>query len=145
MPQSSPTPRIPPLAGLCDFEAAQRPGLSVARCVAWHKRHHYVLCRLHNILTARITAEPIYELKTAFSHHAYLFAEHATAIRARVSEMREPPLSLEDVPHPALQLLCGEVLCAPTTEALLNGIDIVVSELRRSHESYAATTNPLGR
>jgi hypothetical protein len=142
--QVCPTPRVPPLAGLCDFEAAQRPGLSVAQCVQWHKRNHYVLSRLHGILTARITAEPLYELKTAFSHHAYLFAEHATAIRTRVSEMREPPLGLEDVPHPALQLLCDEVLCAPTTELLLTGAyGVLVSALIRSFESYLATTNPL--
>ena len=142
--QSCPTPRVPPLAGLCDFEAAQRPGLPVAQCVEWHKRHHYLLCRLHGILTARITAEPMYELKTAFSYHAYLFAEHATAIRTRVSEMREPPLGLENVPHPALELLCNEVLCAPTTEALLIGVyGVLVSALSRSLESYLATTNPL--
>lgn len=96
---------IPPLAGLCDFEAAQRPGMSVEECVSWHKRNHYVLRRLFELLTARITAEPLYELKTAFSHHAYLCAEHVTALRTRVSEMREPPLGLEDVPHPGAQIV----------------------------------------
>jgi hypothetical protein len=132
------------LAGLCDFEAAQRPGLSVEECVVWHKRNHYVLKRLFELLTARITAEPQYELKTAFSHHAYLCAEHVTALRTRVSEMREPPLGLEEIPHPALQLLCDEVLCAPTTQALLVGVyEVLVPELIASFESYAATTNPL--
>ena len=48
----------------------------------------------------RITAEPIYELKTGFSHHAYLCAEHVTALRQRVGEMREPPLGLDVVPDP---------------------------------------------
>ncbi len=82
------------------------------------KRFHYCFKRLHEIFTARITAEPIYELKTAFSHHAYLCAEHAAALRKRVGEMREPPLGLEDVPHAALELFFNEILCAPTTEAL---------------------------
>ncbi len=137
-------PRVPPLAGLCDFEAAQRPGMSVEECVSWHKRNHYVLKRLSELLTARITGEPLYELKTAFSHHAYLCAEHATAIRTRVSEMREPPLGLEVVPHPALELLCNEVLCAPTTELLLIGVyDVLIPELIASFESYRAATNPL--
>ncbi len=103
-----------------------------------------MLSRLHGIVTAHITSEPLYELKTAFSYHAYLFVEHATAIRTRVSEMREPPLGLEDVPHPALKLLCDEVLCAPTTEALLIGVyGVLVNELYRSLECYLATTNPL--
>ncbi len=136
--------QMPPLAGLCDFESAQRPGLSVSECVDWHKRHHYVLKRLFELLTARITAEPLYELKTAFSYHAYLCAEHVTALRTRVSEMREPPLGLENVPHPALQLMCDEVLCAPTTPALLIGTyEVLVPELIASFEQYVVTTNPL--
>src|SRR5215208_3952230 len=93
---------LPSLAGLATMAEAARPGLGVEACVARLKRYHYAFRRLHEIFTARITAEPIYELKTAFSHHAYLCAEHATALRERVGEMREPPLGLEDVPHPAL-------------------------------------------
>src|SRR6185437_5475794 len=80
------------------------------------------LVRLHEIFTARITAEPIYELKTAFSHQAYLCAEHVQALRTRVGEMREPPLGLEAVPHPALQVLFDEILAAPSTPALLLGV-----------------------
>jgi hypothetical protein len=41
-------------------------------------------------------------LKTGFSHHAYLCAEHVQALRTRIGEMREPPLGLEQVPHDAL-------------------------------------------
>ncbi len=144
MSQSTPALRMPPLAGLCDFDAVQRPGMSVEECVSWHKRNHFVLRRLFELLTARITAEPLYELKIAFSHHAYLCAEHVTALRTRVSEMREPPLGLEEVPHPALGLLCDEALCAPTTEALLVGLyEVLVPELIASFEAYVATTNPL--
>src|SRR5262245_16288118 len=93
---------LPPLAGLCTLEEAAKPGLTVEECVRRLKRFHYAFKRLHQILTARITSEPIYELKTAFAHHAHLCAEHASALRQRVAEMREPPLGLEDVPHPAL-------------------------------------------
>ena len=109
---------LPSLAGLATIEDAARPGLSVEACVARLKRYHYAFLRLHEILTARITAEPIYELKTAFSHHAYLCAEHvAVPSRTRIGEMREPPLGLEDIPHPALQIFFDEILAAPTTEA----------------------------
>src|ERR1700746_3171543 len=93
---------LPSLAGLATIEEAAKPGLSVEACVARLKRYHYAFVRLHEIFTARITAEPIYELKTGFAHQAYLCAEHVQAIRARVGEMREPPLGLEAVPHEGL-------------------------------------------
>ncbi len=113
---------LPTLAGLATLEEAARPGLSVEACVSRLKRYHYAFRRLHEIFTARITAEPIYELKTGFAHHAYLCAEHVQALRTRVGEMREPPLGLEDVPHPALQLFFDEILAAPTTAELLAGL-----------------------
>src|SRR5262245_12953507 len=105
---------LPTLAGLATIEDAAKPGLSVAACVARLKRYHYAFMRLHEIFTARITAESIYELKTAFSHHAYLCAEHVAAIRTRVGEMREPPLGLEAVPHPGLEQFFDEIRAAPT-------------------------------
>src|SRR5215475_2850888 len=113
---------LPQLAGLCTVAEAAKPGLPVEECVRRLKRIHYAFKRLHQILTARITAEPIYELKTGFSHHAYLCSEHVQALRTRVSEMREPPLGLENVPHPALQIAFDEILAAPSTAALLLGV-----------------------
>src|SRR5207249_3448504 len=103
---------LPTLAGLATLAEAVKPGLSVEACVARLKRYHYAFVRLHEIFTARITAEPVYELKTAFSHHAYLCAEHVEAIRNRVGEMREPPLGLEETPHEALQVFFDEILAA---------------------------------
>src|SRR6185369_15001062 len=100
--------------------------------------------RLHEILTARITAEPIYELKTGFSHQSYLCAEHVQALRGRVAEMREPPLGLEDVPHPGLALLFDEMLAAPTTETLLLGVYArAFPAVAAALERYRAATNPL--
>src|SRR5579884_762181 len=113
---------LPTLAGLATLADAARPGLSVEACVARLKRYHYAFRRLHEIFTARITAEPIYELKTGFSHHAYLCAEHVQALRMRVGEMREPPLGLEDVPTEGLAVLFDEILAAPTTAELLVGV-----------------------
>ncbi len=46
--------------------------------------------RLFELLTARIKRPSrSTNSKTAFSHHAYLCAEHVTALRTRVSEMRD--------------------------------------------------------
>jgi hypothetical protein len=135
---------LPELAGLCSMEEAQRPGLTVEQCVSRLKRFHYAFKRLHEIFTARITAEPIYELKTAFSHHAYLCAEHTAALRKRVGEMREPPLGLEDVPHPTLELYFNEILCAPTTEALVFGLYAkAIPALLDAFENYRHDTNRL--
>src|SRR5438477_11386980 len=133
---------LPQLAGLCTVEEAAKPGLGVEECVRRLKRFHYCFKRLHQILTARITAEPIYELKTAFAHHAYLCAEHATALRTRVGEMREPPLGLEEVPHEALKVFFDEILAAPTTAELLCGIyHYAIQSLYSAIEHYIEQTH----
>src|SRR6202453_3052391 len=134
---------LPTLAGLATLADAARPGLSVEACVARLKRYHYAFVRLHEIFTARITAEPIYELKTGFSHHAYLCAEHVTALRNRIAEMREPPLGLEDVPHPALEVFFDEILAAPTTEELIEGYQTAIDQLYHEMRYYIDATNPL--
>jgi hypothetical protein len=151
---SSPTPTplagytsykgLPQLAGLCTVEDAAKPGLGVEECVRRLKRFHYCFKRLHQILTSRITAEPIYELKTGFAHHAYLCAEHVTALRTRIGEMREPPLGLEDVPHPALEAFFDEILAAPTTEHLLAGVYWqALDAISGAVIGYIKETNPL--
>jgi hypothetical protein len=135
---------LPALAGLCSMADAMRPGLSVDQCVTRLKRYHYAFKRLHQIFTARITAEPIYELKSAFSLHAHLCAEHATALRKRVGEMREPPLGLEQVPDPNLEIFFDEILNAPNTEELVLGLyEKALPALRAALQNHKAVTNPL--
>ena len=135
---------LPPVAGVCPLAEATRVGLSVEACVARLKRYHYALRRLHEIFTARITAEPVYELKTAFSLHAHVCAEHVAAFRRRVGEMREPPLGLEAVPDPALEVFFDEILGSPTTEELVSGLYAkAVPALKGALERHLADTNPL--
>ena len=135
---------LPPLAGLCTMEEAARPGLSVEECVRRLKRYHYAFKRLHEIFTCRITAEPIYELKMTFSLHAHYCAEHATALRQRVGEMREPPLGLEQIPHEALEICFDEILAAPKTEELLMGLyESALPALEAALQRHVADTNPL--
>jgi hypothetical protein len=135
---------LPPVAGLCPLPQAARPGLGVDACVARLKRLHYAFKRLHEIWIARLTAEPVYELKMAFSLHAYYAAEHTAALRKRVSEMREPPLGLDVVPDRALEVLFDEILAAPATESLLLGVyDVAVPALAEALERYRRETNPL--
>jgi len=101
---------------------AAKPGLTVEQVVRRVKRFHYALKRLHEIFVARIAAEPVYELKMAFSRHGYLCSEHVATMRTRVSEMREPPLGLDVVPDTHLEIFFDEILAAPTTEELLIGL-----------------------
>ena len=141
---ATPLPQLPELAGLCSYEEASRTALSLDDCVVWLKRMHYVWKRLHQIFTSHITAEPNYELKMAFSLHAHLCAEHAQSIRTRVSEMREPPLGLDVVPHAGLQRACDEVLCAPSTVERIHGLyAVLLPLLNESLTQYLAKTNRL--
>lgn len=135
---------LPALAGICSIEAAQNTQWSVDASVSRLKRIHYAFKRLHEIFNARITPEPIYELKTGFSYHAYLCAEHVAALRKRVGEMREPPLGLEVVPHDGLRLFFDEILAAPTTEELLVGLyEKAVPALIDACRRFQQDANPL--
>jgi hypothetical protein len=143
-PNYSPLHGLPALAGLASFAEAQRPGLSVDECVRRLKRYHYAFKRLHEIFLARLTAEPIYELKMVFSLHAHYCAEHTASLRQRVGEMREPPLGLEAVPDTALEIFFDEILAAPTTEELITGIySDAVPALIDALTRHRAETNPL--
>jgi hypothetical protein len=119
---------LPPLAGLTTMAAILGPdgtqahGLTVAESVDRLKRLHWAMRRLHAILVAHIAAQPIYELKMAFSLHALYLADHAGAFAQRVREMRQPPYGLDNSPDPALDLYFDEILSAPTTEALVLGL-----------------------
>ncbi len=135
---------LPSLAGVCSMADAMKPGLSVEACVARLKRYHYLLKRLHQIFNDGITSEPIYELKMGFSLHAHYCAEHVAALRKRVGEMREPPLGLEETPHPALEIFCDELRAAATTEELILGVyEKALPALKAALERHIADTNPL--
>ena len=76
---------LPLLAGYCSLAQATRTGLSVNECVRRLKRYHYAFNRLHEILIARMTAEPIYEFKTGFSHCTRICAPSMWTRCARAS------------------------------------------------------------
>ncbi len=135
---------LPPLAGLASFERAAEPGLSVEECVRRLKRFHYSFWRLHQILIAHITAEPIYELKMTFSLHGHLAAENDTNFRNRIGEMREPPLGLEKIPHPALAVFFDEILSTPSSEERVLGIyEKAFPALRDALKTYIEQTHAL--
>jgi hypothetical protein len=116
----------------------------VAECVSRIKRFHYALWRLHQISIAHIAEEPVYELKMAFSLHGHLAAENDTNFRQRIGEMREPPLGLEKIPHPALAVLFDEILATPSTsERLLGLYEKAWPALRDALRNYIGQTHVL--
>ena len=135
---------LPPLAGLGTFEQAMKPGLSVEESVDRIKRFHFALKRLMQIFHARLTSEPIYELKMVFSLHSHYCAEHCTAMRERVAEMRTPPLGLEKIPDSNLQVFFDEIQGAPGLEELLTGIyTFALPALERSVQRHLEETHIL--
>lgn len=113
---------LPPVVGLQNMQEVAARGLTVEESVTRLKRHHWFLKRLHEIFIHRLTSMPIYELKMAFSLHSHYCAEHITAMRERVREMREPPYGLDKTPHATLDVFFDEIRAAPNIESLILGI-----------------------
>jgi len=144
LPGYQPYKNLPPLAGVASFEQAMQPGLSIEDCVSRLKRYHFALKRLMQIFQARLTSEPVYELKMAFSLHSHYCAEHCTAMRERVAEMRTPPLGLEKTPNESLHVFFEEIQKAPTTEELVAGIyEFALPALVRGMKRHMVVTHPL--
>jgi hypothetical protein len=135
---------LPPLGGIASYQEAARAGLSVEHNVRLLKRYAYVERRLMEICVAHLCAVPEWEVKCALSLHCWLDAEHATAFRERVAEMREPPLHLDATPDERLAALLDEALHARDTVELLAGIYAVIKPaLVAAYRRHLAETNPL--
>ena len=78
----------------------------------------------------------------AWSHQGWVCAEHVAALRARVGEMREPPLGLVKVPHPALEFIFDELLAAPLPE-LLRLYETVLPAVREAQQPHFRETHLL--
>ena len=135
---------LPPLTGVATFAEAVKPGLAVETCVDRLKRYHFTLKRLMQILQSKLTAEPVYELKMAFSLHSHYCAEHCTAVRERVAEMRTPPLGLEKIPNEHLKTFFDEIQNAPTTTGLLTGAyHHALPGLQKAMRRHLEETHPM--
>ncbi len=136
---------LPQLAGLCSVTAACHSAQwSVEESVRRWKRLHYCLQQACLSITERIPAEPIYELKLIYSHHAYLLSEQVTAIRKRVSEMREPPLGLDKIPHAALERLMSDTASMRSRLAFLTAIyDVTLPSVQEACRQFASDAHPI--
>ena len=135
---------LPELAGICTMDRAVDANWSLEQSVARLKRLHYALRRIHETLTEKITSQPIYELKTAFSYHAYLCAEQVDLIRRRVSEMREPPLGLDKDPEESLVVFFDEINGSENTYELLLGVyELALPAVLEACERLKSDAHPL--
>ena len=135
---------IPPLAGLCSYEEATKPGLSVEATVGFLKRFAYVKARLNTLLAAHLPRTPEWEVKCALGLHLWLDAEHAGMVRRRVAEMRQPPLGLDKVPDRRLEAWLDEAIRAEDTVELVTGVYRVIRpELIRAANRLLEESHPV--
>lgn len=123
-PASIPRPR--PLAGLCDYAAAGRPGVDVETTVMRLRRLVFLKTTLTKLMAAHFCGVPEWEVKGALGLHLWQDAEHSTWLRARITEMRTPPHHLDRVPAPELGAFAEELLRAENTLELLAGLYLVL-------------------
>ena len=134
---------IPPLAGICSYEEASRPGLGVEDSVERLRRMEYSLRRLH-LLSARVLPTvPEWEAKCGLGVHSWLDAEACGAIRARVNELRHPSLRFDDSPDELMTRFFDELEEAGSTIELFAGFELAREELLSSIEDYVSEANPL--
>jgi len=135
---------IPSLGGVCSYEEACNPGYSVEHSVNLLRRYNFIETRLNEIAAAHLTHTPEWEVKCALSYHLWLDSQHSAALRARVAEMRAPPLHLDRVPDPKLGVLLDETIRAENTVELLVGVYRVIKpELVRALHKHLDETNLL--
>lgn len=135
---------VPPLAGVCTYEEAGDPGLSVEESVRRILRFHWVEKRLKETMVARIPSTPEWEVKGALSLHQWLDAEHAHALAGRIREMRSPPPRVDRPPNPALNAFLDEVAAAVDTVELLVGVyRVTKAELIQAYRDYREAANPV--
>ncbi|MEP7291683.1 MAG: hypothetical protein ABI835_07855, partial [Chloroflexota bacterium] len=135
---------IPPLAGLCSYADAARPGYSVEENVTRMVRYAWVEKRAMEMGLYWLNPTPEWEVKEALSLHLYLDADHTRLFRERVSEMRNPPPRMDAAPDAALDAFLNEVQSAQTTlEKLVGLYGVLKSALLAAYRAHFATTNPL--
>jgi len=135
---------IPELAGITSYDDAARVGYSVDDNVARLLRYHWTERRMMAVLIAHLTAEPVWEVKCALALHQWQGAEHVSALRARIAEMRHPVPPLDVAPDPALDRFLAELLHSANTAELLAGMyDVAYPALADAYREHIARTNPL--
>ncbi|HVX40238.1 MAG TPA: hypothetical protein VHB25_11745 [Gemmatimonadaceae bacterium] len=137
---------LPELAGLSTYAGATRIGWSVDENVERLLRLHWMERRLMAALVARITAEPVWEVKCALGLHQWQSAERITALRGRIAEMRNPVPPLDGAPYGAesIDALFDEAMRARDTRELVMAVyGVVFPHLADAYRAHHDGCNPL--
>jgi hypothetical protein len=138
------SPQLPRLAGVCSNEEAARLGYSVEQDVRRFVRYAWFEKQAMEIGLVWLNPTPEWEVKEALSLHVYLDAEHVGALRARVSEMRNPPPRMDVCPSPAIQAFIDELLTAEDTlEKVVGLYSVLKSALVAAYRQHLVEAHPL--
>jgi hypothetical protein len=132
------------LAGVATQATAARMGYSVSQNVERLLRFHWAERRLMAVLLSRIASTPEWEVKCALCLHQWYAAEHADALRKRISEMRHPVPPLDKAPDSALDAFFEELLRSADTLELVSGVyRVTLRAIRDGYVTHLERTNPL--
>ena len=135
---------IPELAGIATYAQAATVGFSVSESVRRLVRAHWAELRLMDVLLSHLPGTPEWEVKCALALHQWQHAEHASLLRERIAEMRNPAPRLDVPPDDALEALFAELERSADTVELLTGIYTVVRPaLAGAYRDHHAGDNPL--
>jgi hypothetical protein len=138
------TVSIPELAGIASYADAAAVGCSVSESVRRMLRGHWAEVRLMDVLLAHLPGTPEWEVKCGMALHQWQHAEHATLLRERIAEMRNPPPRLDVAPDDDLEALFAELERSGDTVELLTGVYLVVRPaLKDAYREHHALENPL--
>lgn len=137
-------PHLPSLTSLCSYEQAAQLGYSVEQDVERFVRYAWLEKQAMEIGLAWLNPTPEWEMKEALSLHVYLDAEHVSALRTRVSEMRNPPPRMDVCPSPALQAFLDELLTAGATlEKVVGLYGVLKPALNAAYRQHIEQAHPL--
>jgi hypothetical protein len=132
------------MRSLAGIEDAARRGYSVKDNVERLRRYAYLEQRLMFLGARHLPGVPEWELKQALGRHLWEDAEHATALRRRVTELRTSASVLDRVPDEHLALLMDEADRAEDSlEVVVALYGVIKPALLAAYEEHRATTNPL--
>lgn len=136
--------KFPPFAGVVSLAESRRDGLSVADATSALHRLAYAKQRLAIAAAAFLPSTPEWEVKCALALHGWLDAEHASALYARLAELREPSPGPSEIPAGPLRAAFDELLAAPDTATRVTGLYAVMRpHVRATIDEYLKATNPL--
>jgi uncharacterized ferritin-like protein (DUF455 family) len=144
MMEANDSPTLPSLAGLCSYEWAAQMGYTVEQDVERFVRYAWLEKQAMELGLVWLNPTPEWEMKEALSLHVYLDSEHVSALRTRVSEMRNPPPRMDVCPAPALQAFVDELLTAgDTLEKVVGLYGVLKPKLIAAYRQHMELAHPL--